>query len=71
MTITVTEFEQNLDKYLLLVKTEDIYITRNGHTIAILTSPYQTRVEIANSLIGILPPDIALEKSEDERLSKV
>ncbi|MDY5699569.1 MAG: type II toxin-antitoxin system prevent-host-death family antitoxin, partial [Lachnospiraceae bacterium] len=30
MSITATELKINLGKYLMLAKTEDIYITRNG-----------------------------------------
>ena len=41
MTITATELKNNLGKYLILAATEDIFITKNGKTIAKLTSPYQ------------------------------
>ena len=34
MSITATEFKENLSKYLLLAATQDIYITRNGKIIA-------------------------------------
>ena len=43
MTITATELKNNLGKYLILAATEDIFITKNGKTIAKLTSPYQIR----------------------------
>ena len=33
MSITATELKINLDKYLMLAETEDIYITRNGKVI--------------------------------------
>ena len=39
MSITATELKTNLSKYLLPAATEDIYITRNGKTVARLTSP--------------------------------
>jgi len=71
MSITATEFKLNLSKYLLLAKTEDIFITRNGKTIAKLTNPYQDRVDIAESLFGILPADITLEEASEERLNKI
>lgn len=57
MTITATEFKNNLGKYLTLSKTQDIYITRNGKVIAKLSNPYEDRLKIADSLIGILPAD--------------
>ena len=34
MSITATELKNNLGKYLLLAATEEVYITRNGKTIA-------------------------------------
>lgn len=71
MSITATELKANLGKYLLLAETEDIYITKNGKVIAKLTNPYQNRVDIANSLFGILPADITLEEAREERLSKI
>ena len=57
MSITATELKQNLGKYLLLSVKEDIYITKNGKTIAKLTNPHQNRVNVAKSLFGLLPED--------------
>lgn len=71
MSITATELKLNLSKYLLLAETEDVFITKNGKIIAKLTNPNQDRVDIAKSLFGIIPDDITLEESRDERLSKV
>lgn len=44
MLITDTEFELNLEKYLLLVESEDIYITKNGKIIAKLSNLNQNTV---------------------------
>ena len=71
MSITATELKMNLSKYLLLSATEDIYITRNGKTIAKLTNPFQERVDIAKSLFGIIPDEIPLEEAREERLGKI
>lgn len=71
MSITATEFKNNLGKYLQLASKEDIYITRNGKVVARLSNPYQDRVDIANSLFGILPADKTLEESEEERLNQI
>ena len=43
----------------ITAETEDIYITRNGKVIAKLSNPYQDRVDVAKSLFGILPNDMA------------
>lgn len=71
MSITATELKVNLSKYLLLAETEDIYITRNGKIVAKLTNPYQNRVDIANSLFGILSSETTLEEAKEERLNTI
>ena len=71
MSITATELKNNLGKYLQLASKEDIYITRNGKVVARLSNPYGDRVDIANSLFGILPADKTLEESEEERLNQI
>jgi len=71
MSITATELKSNLSKYLLLAATEDVFITRNGKTIAKLTSPYQNKLDIVDSLYGSIPSDITLEEAREERLDKI
>ena len=71
MSITATELKLNLSKYLLLAETEDIFITRNGKTIAKLSNPFQDRVDTAKSLFGIISSDITLEEATNERLNKI
>ena len=71
MSITATEFKTNLSKYLLLASTEDVYITRNGKTVAKLTSPYQNKLDIVDELYGSIPVDITLEEAREERLGKI
>ena len=60
MSITATELKKNLSKYLLLSATEDVYITRNGKVISKLTNPFQDRVQLVESLVGILPDTMVL-----------
>ena len=71
MLVTATELKSNLGKYLLLAAKEDIFITRNGKTIAKLSNPNQDRVAIAKSLFGVLPQDVTLEEAKEERLNKI
>ncbi len=71
MSITATELKANLGKYLLMAATEDVYITRNGKTIAKLTSPYQNKLDIVDDLYGSIPADITLEEAREERLNKI
>jgi prevent-host-death family protein len=70
MLITATEFKNNIGKYLALVAKEDIYITKNGKSVAKLTNINQDKLETAKSLFGILPADASLEQAKKERLSR-
>lgn len=70
MQITATEFKNNIGKYLALASKEDIYITKNGKSIAKLTNTKQDKVEMAKSLFGILPADASLEQAREERLNR-
>ena len=39
--ITSTEFKKRLNYYLELSSSEDIYITKNGRVISVLSDPHQ------------------------------
>ena len=65
--ITATELKTNLGKYLMLASTEDILITQYGKVVAKLTNPFQDRVDIAESLFGILPQTTTLDEAMEER----
>ena len=54
MKITATEFKINIDRYLKLSETEDVFITQNEKVIAELSNPYKDRLAIANSLFDII-----------------
>ena len=69
MSITATELKENLGKYLMLAASEDIFVTKNGKVIAMLSNPYKDKVKIAKSLAGIIPADITLEEARAERLA--
>ena len=71
MSITATELKLNLGKYLLLAATEDIYITKNGTTVAKLVSPYQNKLSLVDELFGSVPDTLTLEEVREERLSKI
>lgn len=51
MTVTATEFKANFGKYLELIATEDIFITRNGKTVAKVVNP---QISAVDSLRGML-----------------
>ena len=71
MVITATELKLKLGKYLLLAATEDIYISKNGKTIARLTSPCQGKIETVDALYGSIPDTMTLEEATEERLSNI
>ena len=70
MSITATELKTNLGKYLVMAAKEDIYITQYGKVVAKLTNPFQDRVEVAESLFGILPQTITWEEAREELANK-
>ena len=71
MQITATEFKLNLGKYLNLVLTEDIWITRNGKLIAKMVNPNVPSVDaISGVLTGKVPADADRHSLREERLSR-
>ena len=70
MIVTATEFKNNFGKYLDLIEHEDIFITRNGKTVAKIVNP---RISAVASLRGMLkdaPGGIDKDYLREERLSK-
>lgn len=71
MQVTATEFKLNLGKYLELVHTEDIWVTKNGKTVAKLINPNVSAVDsISGVLAGKVPADIDRHTLREERVSK-
>ena len=64
MIITATEFKNNLGKYLQLAAAQDIFITKNGQSIARLTSPSMDKLAALDSLVGIAESEAPLDKDE-------
>ena len=71
MSITATELKANLGKYLLLAASEDVYITRNGKVVARLTSPFQDKLDLVDSLYGSSPGTVTLDEARKERLERI
>lgn len=71
MEVTATEFKVNLGKYLDIVATEDIFVTRNGKTVAKLINPHVSAVDsISGILAGKIPDDYDRKSIREERLGK-
>ena len=68
--VTATEFKLNLGHYLELVKSEDIWITKNGKMVAKLVNPNVSAVESISGLLkGHISEDIDRHSLREERIS--
>lgn len=70
MTVTATEFKTNFGKYLELIAKEDIFITRNGKTVAKVVNPQVSAVDFLRGMLKDVPSDIDLDSLREERLEK-
>lgn len=71
MQVTATEFKLNLGKYLEMVLTEDVWITKNGKTVAKLINPNVSAVDaISGVLAGRVPAELDRHALREERLSR-
>lgn len=71
MIVTAMEFKTNFGKYLDMLLSEDIFITRNGKTIAKVVNPNVSAVDaISGLLAGKLPDNFDAKVLREERLEK-
>ncbi|MCK0515367.1 type II toxin-antitoxin system Phd/YefM family antitoxin [Anaerobiospirillum sp. NML120448] len=70
MIVTADEFKTNFDKYLDMLTKEDIFITRNGKTIAKVINPHFSAVDSLRGMLKNVPSVIDLDSLREERLSK-
>jgi hypothetical protein len=71
MVVTDVEFNTNFGKYLELLLTEDIFITRNGKTVAKVVNPQISAVDSISGLLkGKVSDDIDRKTIREERISK-
>ena len=71
MVITATELKTNIGKYLSLAMMEDVVVTKNGKNIVKLTNLRQEKLDILDSLVGIIPDTgITIEEAKAERLAR-
>ena len=70
MIITATEFKTNFGKYLDMAAKEDIFITRNGKTIAKIVNPQISAVDSLRGMLKDIPSDVDLDSLREERISK-
>lgn len=70
MVVTATEFKTNFGKYLELVAKEDIFITRNGKTVAKVINPQCSAADSLRGMLKNAPSDIDMDFLREERLLK-
>lgn len=71
MAITVNEFKNDVDRYLAMAQSEDLYIIIGENNTVKISCAGQEKEDIARSLFGIIPPDITLEESRDMKAAKL
>mgnify|MGYP003313682058 CR=1 FL=1 len=69
LSITATEFKQNLSKYMHLSLSEDVLVISNGKPLTLLTNPKKDKYDEFLSICGIVK-DYDYEKALDERENK-
>lgn len=70
MVVTATEFKANFGKYLELAAKEDVFITRNGKTVAKVVNPQISAVDSLRGMLGGISSDIDIDSLREERLLK-
>ena len=67
LQISVSELKANPSKYVAMAGDQDVFITKNGKVAAKITNAEVDRVALMESLFGILPGDVDLDRSREER----
>ena len=67
---TITDLENNLDKYIQMAKDEEIIITEDGQPFVKLSSAINSKADIVKGLAGIIKLDKSYEELMEERYSK-
>lgn len=72
MIVTATELKNNLGKYLELAAMQDVFITKNGKSIARLTSPSINKLSVLDDLVGVIPSQEVIDENtiRKERMAR-
>ena len=71
MFVTATEFKTNFGKYLDMLPLEDIFITKNGKTVAKLVNPHVSAVDsISGILAGKVSDDLDRKSLRGDRMER-
>lgn len=67
MSVSIEEFQKDMNKYFALLAKEDVYITKDSEVIAKLSMPYADADTYAASFRGVIPKSFSVEKALSER----
>ena len=70
MVVTATEFKTNFGKYLEIIAKEDVFITRNGKTVAKVVNPQVSAVDSLRGMLSGISSDIDMDALREGRLLK-
>lgn len=70
MNVSLAEFKSDIDRYLKLVKDEEVVLIEDGKRIAKITPEPKGLAEYLTSLQGLLPETATLEEAREERIGK-
>jgi prevent-host-death family protein len=68
MRISISELKSNPGKYVEMASERDVFVTKNGKLLAKITNAKIDKIAAAESLFGILPSNVDLDQSREERL---
>ena len=71
MSVPINEFKANIDRYLLLAKTEDLFIRLDSDVVMRLTNTKRDRRKIAESLLGAVPADITPDQAKEMKAGEI
>ena len=71
MSISINEFKANIEQYLLLAKTEDLFIRLDGDVVMRLSNTKSDRRKIAESLLGAVPADLTPDQARDMKAGEI
>lgn len=67
MIVSVSELQNNLEKYLDASKKETVFVTDHEEIIAEIDYPSSERLRIMRSLRGSVPTKMSLEEARDRK----
>lgn len=63
MVIGATELKRSFDHWMDVSATEDVYVECEGKLVTVLTNPHSCLVDMAESLVGVLPSDLDADEA--------